>query len=215
MPRFLAPILLVMALAGCGEQDGIPPVLATYTQKTIVAGKNWGDLQLGRTTLQETLDKFGPGKRPGLIISDETGFELTYKEKQVAFLFLVTPSCQKTIGPGDLIRSIPKLQAFLDKHPPCKNLPLTSLAVSAGPNEGKTFFKGTTDKGVRLFDPTPKTFGHGVAEDGYARLMAGLSPNDPPDRIEYKSGISFHYDRGTTGKLEDTKILRITIFRAE
>ncbi len=79
--------------------------------------------------------------------------------------------------------------------------------------EGSTFFKGATEQGGKLGSPVTTALKHGEIRNATARMMAGLSPNNPPDVIEYR-GISFYYDRGSSGKMEDTVIKRITIFSA-
>ncbi|MDZ4733171.1 MAG: hypothetical protein SGJ16_06260 [Nitrospirota bacterium] len=147
-----------------------------------------------------------------LVVGDESAFEFDIRDGQMAFQFLVNGTCEKEISMSrDLRSSVNDFDAYLERHPGCRDLTLSSISVGKGSKFKGTFYKGATEKGATLGSPITATFNHGTARKAAARMVAGLSLGNPEDVLEYR-GISFHYDRGASGKMEDTVIARMTVF---
>lgn len=202
----MAIVPLMVLLTSCSPRYP-SAALDKYATATLIAGTGLGDLRLGETTLDEFVRTFGKGQY-SLAISDESAFEFAYFGGAVAFQFLIEGQCLKEIiGTRDLRRAAPDLEAYLVSHPGCRELPLSSISVTS-----RSFFKGATDKGVKLGEPITTSNAHGEGVPAKARVLAGMSPDNPDNAIEYP-GIVFHYDGGSTGNLETATIRRITVFR--
>lgn len=212
MPRIglLLPLcaLSLSLTIGCSKDE---TSLKKYAHETLIAGTGFGDLRLRDIPLDEFLGTIGTG-RMAIVAGDESAFEFGFHDDQIAFQFLIDGACRKEIASSrDMRSAVNDLDAYFERHPGCRDLTLSSISVAQGSRLKSTFYEGATEKGVTLGSPMSTTFDHGKARKASARLVAGLSPDNPEDVVEYP-GILFYYDRGTTGKLEDTVIKRITIF---
>jgi hypothetical protein len=185
--------------------------LRKYARETLISGTGFEDLRLRETTLDDFIGNIGKG-RMAIVAGDESAFEFSFHDDQIAFQFLIDGACRKEIALSrDMRSAVHDLDEYFERHPGCRDLTLSSISVGQGSRLKGTFYKGVTEKGVALGSSMSTTFDHGQARKAAARLVAGLSPDNPEDVVEYP-GILFYYDRGTTGKLEDTVIKRITIF---
>ena len=212
----IALIVLLCALGlslivGCSKEE---KSLKKYANATLTARTGLGDLLLGTTTLDGFIRNIGKG-RFSLAMGDEPAFEFAFNGEQIAFQFLVRGACDKELAVSrDLRSAAMDLEAFVEKHPGCRGLALSSISVAKGSWLTGTFYKGATEKGAKLGAPITTTVDHGPASQAVARMVAGLSPTNPEEVIEYP-GILFYYVPGSSGKMEDTVIQRITVFGSE
>lgn len=207
----LVSLLCVLGLTLIAGYSKDETSLKKYAHETLVSGTGFKNLRLRETTLDDFIENIGKG-RMAVIAGDESAFELGFHDDQIAFQFLIDGACRKEIALSrDMRSAVHDLDTYFERHPGCRELTLSSISVAQGSRLKGTFYKGATEKGVTLGSSMSNTFDHGQARKATARLVAGLSPNNPEDIVEYP-GILFYYDRGTTGKLEDTVIKRITIF---
>ncbi|AFY59415.1 hypothetical protein Syn6312_0164 [Synechococcus sp. PCC 6312] len=223
-------LLLGTWLTGCfGLVSADTKQLAPYATKTLVPGQGLGDLELGKTTLAGFVNKIGAGQ-VALIYGDDQGIELNFQDRQASFLFIVTRECQDQAGVLRTHSEIyQNLKAFLAKYPACGELKLSSLSVT------QPFFRGQTNRGVKLGEPLATANAQGTPLDrpGQFQFLAGA---DDSKILEFSGGIYIHYPnpgptpeemfRGqplSAQRLEeinkeqaqDAKISRITLFIPE
>jgi hypothetical protein len=170
--------------------------LAPYVNATLTPSVGLGDLQLGRTTLEQFVNKVGSGI-VFISVGEETAIELNFLNGEATFLFIVSGACQnETGGPGARLEISQDIKAFLAQHPACNDLPLSSISVAARQSsQADTFFKGSTDRGVKLWAPKSAADQHGTALNRPGQQVAG-ERDDGLDRLEYTGGIYFYYPAG-------------------
>ncbi|MDS3861004.1 hypothetical protein RIF25_09305 [Thermosynechococcaceae cyanobacterium BACA0444] len=217
-------LFLGTGLTGCfGFFDANSKALAPYATKTLIPGQGLGNLELGKTTLAGFVNQIGAGQVT-LIYGDEQGIELNFQGSQAAFLFIVTRACQDQAGVLRTHSEIyQNLKAFLAKYPACGELKLSSLSVA------EPFFRGQTNRGVKLGDPLATANGQGEPLNRPGQFVAGA---DDSNFREFRGGIYIHYpNTGPTpeelfrgqplsaqrleeiqNQAQDPKISRITIF---
>jgi|GEM_PF-5751993 len=202
--------LVFLVAQGCGGGKG-PVTLDPYAGATLTAGAGLADLRLGETTLAVFLRDIGQGI-PSVVAADDIGIELSFHDGQIMFMFRVSEECLRQTE-GLRWSSVPDdLHGALTRYPCLATLTLSSLSVAAGPSPDETFFQGRTAGGAALGLPVTSAFNDGAIDVGPARFLAGLSPRNPDDWVDSRTGIRFYYLRGATGKREDTVITRITVF---
>ncbi len=188
---------LLWVAAGCSSSPDAK-ALSPYATATLTAGSGLGDLRLGTTTLGTLVNTIGSGAVTA-VASDESAVELTFLGGQMSFMFVVAGECQtQTGGPGARLPVTQDMKAFLSRYPSCGSLPLSSLSIGAGPDEGDTFYKGATEQGVKLWASVVDSGKHGSPSRGSARLVAGASANDNTERTEYPGIAFFHTVAGAT-----------------
>jgi hypothetical protein len=184
-------------MAGCsGKSSSELKALNPYATATLTPGSGLGDLQLGKTTLGWFVKNIGSGI-VSIIASDESAIELTFLNGEASFLFIVSGACQNETGaPGKRLDLNQDIKAFLSRYPGCNDLPLSSLSLATRQSsKADTFFKGSTDRGVRLWSPKSDAYKHGEALNNAGQLVAGEG-NENLDRFEFPGGIYFYYPAG-------------------
>ena len=204
-------ICLVSSLvffSSCSKEESGP--IAAYGTAPLQAGKGLGDIALG-TTLKDFVAKFGAGT-PSYIASDSEAIQLYFDDRHLAFLFPIVFPCLKEMPRESWQMATKDLKAWMDGTPSCGEITLSSISVKEG-----GFYEGQTDKGVKRGDPVTKSYQHGQMYDPrpQQQILAGMSPDNPEDHLEYKDGILFHYTADNPNDIESTKIRRMTIFRPD
>jgi hypothetical protein len=184
-----ATAVLAAALAACGS--AAPPALAPYADATLTPS-GLGDLQLGTTTLGQVMANLPPEAVDG-VAADWPGLELQYAGRELSLLFVIDQGpCWMALRDYSLRRAAADVPALLAAVPACAEVPLASLAVRG------RFWRGATDRGVRLGDPMLAAVVHGEPVfDAPGFVHAGMLAA-PPVRIDFPDGLSVFGD-GTIG----------------
>ncbi|WP_158023207.1 hypothetical protein [Candidatus Nitrospira inopinata] len=205
-------LLPLSVLLDCGNSAS---PLEPLRDATLTPGVGLGTLELDKTTLREVLASMGRGT-PILVVSDETAIELDYANRQLALLFPLTRLCMDNIRDMALRQIVPNLEAWVNSHPSCGDITLTSLAVATREGFGSTWFRGKTNKGIGLGQSLKEVIvAYEPPDDAHGRLLAGLGPLTDIGLWEYPSGIQFYFSPEKTNKLEEATIVHMTIFRPE
>lgn len=197
-------ITVVLLMTGCsGKPSSEPKGLEQYAKATLTPGTGLGDLQLGKTTLGWFVENIGSGV-VSTIAGDESAIQLTFLNDEASFMFIVSGLCQSETGtPGKRLDLNQDIKTFLSQYPGCKDLQLSSLSLSTGrSSKADTFFKSSTDHGVRLWSPKSETDKHGVVLNNAGRLVAGEG-NENLERLEFPGGIYFYYPAGEGATSEE------------
>lgn len=183
--RLIATGVLAAALAACGGAP--PPALAPYANATLSPG-GLGDLQIGKTTLGQVIAKLPPEAVDG-VGADWPGLELQYAERELSLLFVIDEGpCWVAMRETTLRQAAADAPALLRAVPACGEVTLHSLAVRA------PFWRGATDRGVRLGEPMLAAVVHGEPVfDAPGFVHAGMLAA-PPVRIDFPAGLSVFGD---------------------
>jgi len=109
--------------------------------QAMVPGESLGAMRLNEMTISTFAKAFGSGFAM-MVAGDEYGIELSFRNRQISFLFLAEGACDgrlrsagRKVGPlmGD------RMRGFLERFPECSTMPLHSIAVWAGPTRENTF----------------------------------------------------------------------------
>jgi hypothetical protein len=169
--------------------------LQPYATATLTAGVGLGTLELHETTLSWVAENMN-AKSVAVLVGDEVGLELLYLKGQLSLLFVISGECQEQTGvPMKRIDIRNGLEVFLSQHPACKALMLSSLSVGAGDSEKNTFFKGSTNRGVKLWSPLMSVILRDKPVNNPGRFVAGEGAANL-ERIEFSDGIYFYYNMG-------------------
>lgn len=205
MVAFIACVLL---MTGCsGKSSSELKALNPYAQATLTPGTGLGDLQLGKTTLGWFVQNIGSGTI-SVIAGDETAIELSFLNGEVSFLFVISSSCQnETDAPGKRLDLGQDIKSFLSRYPGCNDLPLSSLSVATQQSsQADTFFKGSTDRGVRLWSPKSDAYQHGAELNHAGQLVAGEDQQrENLGRLEFPVGIYLYYSEGEGATPEEVQ----------
>jgi hypothetical protein len=147
-------------------------------------------------------------------VTDYAGFELTFEEGEISFLFQFEPgerwSDEETAA---IRRATRKMGEFLVAYPHRRELRLTSISVRADDDLESTFFKGRLPEGVALLDPFVRSAGLvGVPEEGSLPLLAGLSPKLPREKAVFARRGLVIYGEPQPKPDEPSRITRMTVF---
>lgn len=176
LPPTLA-LLALVALAGCGKAP--TPELSPHANATLTPSVGLGDLQLGKTTLAEVLANWGTG-RVVLLVSDYGAYELNYAGGNLALMLIVDGGpCWVAQCAYSMRKAADDLRAFIAAVPYCAQLPLSSIAARGD------FFKGATDKNIRLGDDLAKAHVHGEPQINPPPDMHAGMQNAPAFRAQY------------------------------
>lgn len=183
-------VLLLLTACSSSEHKALQP----YATATVTAGVGLGNLELGKTTLGWVVENIGANKI-AILAGDEVGLEFIYLNGELSLLFVILGACQEQTGaPMTRVEIKKGIESFLSQYPACKDLTLSSLSVGVGDREKNTFFKGSTDKGVKLLSPLLSVYQHGVSVDHPGRFVTGEADN--LERVEFSDGIYFYYFGG-------------------
>lgn len=179
-------MLALLALAGCSPSP--PPALAPYALAPLKPGDGLADLQLGRTTLGDALERLGPGQVT-LMAGDYTTYQLSYADGGLVLMFEVRHGpCWTAHRAMPAQQAARDLVAFVRELPACAALPLHSLAVRP------PFYRGATDRGFRLGDGVNTSGVHGEwIVDGSPFMHAGID-DTPEHRADFPNGLSLFFD---------------------
>lgn len=203
--------VLVPCLLGVGCTGGADAPVDKYADATLVTGAGLGDLELGTTTLGQFLTRV-PNGRVIIAASDESAFEYRFHGNQLAVQFIIAGECSRQVwATRDLRKASPNIEPYLASHPACRDLPLTSIPVGTGSTPWPRFYQGHTEHGVKLGDVATAAAAHGASKPAMPRQVAGLSQDNPENVLEFP-GMLVYYSAGSSGKIEDTSIRRITLF---
>ena len=204
---------LVLTLA-CGKSsapsDTDAGALDALRNQPIVAGESLGEVRLQEMTLETFAAAYGSGFAT-MVMSDEIGIELSFRERQLAFLFVGEGPCDarlrsagRQVGPlmGD------KLRGFQEKFPECRTMPLHSIGVRAGSSKERTWYQGKVAEIVGLWDPAAQAGQVPGTPDGPAQLVAGMRNDSDLESLRLR-GIWLEYDKHPEGSL----VRYIAIFR--
>lgn len=208
----------VLAAAACrgksisDTDDGGLDVLRT---QAMVPGESLGAIRLNEMTISKFAGKFGSGFAT-IVAGDEVGIELSFRERQLSFLFLADGPCDarmrsagRNVGPlmGD------RMRGFLERFPECSSMPLHSIAVWAGPARDRTFYQGKVANVVGLWDDAAKVTSVRGTPDGPARFVAGMRSTDNLESYRLQ-GVWIGHERIGQGADGGSGVVRyITVFR--
>ncbi|MDP1892090.1 MAG: hypothetical protein Q8K55_14445 [Gemmatimonadaceae bacterium] len=217
--RGFAAIAITGALAckesrPLGDTDGARlDVLAT---QAMVPGESLGTIRLGEMTIAQFASAFGSGVAT-MLQGDEVGIELSFRDRQLSFLFLAEGACDGALrsagrDTGPLMGD--RLAAFQARFPDCRDMPLHSIAVVAGPTPEQTFWRGKVAGVAGLWDPASEAGKVPGEVDGPARFVAGMSASRG-DLDSYRLlGTWIEYEREGQAASSSGPVIRyITIFR--
>lgn len=190
-----------------------------FETATLHAGQGLGDIRFGMT-LKDFVARYGTGT-PSYVAADGEFIELFFAGGQVSFLFPIVTHVApiyKMPGAGSVPRgnwrtAAHDLKKWLAENPACGDLPLISISIREG-----WFYRGQTNRGVKMGDSMDKSFAHGRMYDpgSLHQHVAGVSPQNPRDRLEYPEGIVFYYAVGSNpNRMDQTRICRITIYKPQ
>ncbi|HNQ92983.1 MAG TPA: hypothetical protein PKI93_08650 [Alphaproteobacteria bacterium] len=211
MMRLLTILVLFCAVcfAGCSKGEDGP--IKAYEAATLEAGKGLGDIVLGMK-LKAFVDKFGTGK-VAYLAGDGEAIELNFAGEEVSFLFPIVGECWKKMPQAAWrVHAKHDLMKWMEITPDCESIGLSSISVKEG-----GFYKGQTDKGVKMGDTAMTSYQHGRMYDPrpQQQMLAGMSPQNPDMWLEYMDGIMFYYTASSPNDLESTQIRRMTIFKVD
>ncbi len=217
--RGFAAIVVTGALA-CGEDrplgdtdGGGLDVLAT---QAMVPGESLGTIRLGEMTLAQFASAFGSGVA-SVVQGDDVGIELSFRNRQVSFLFQAEGACDGALrsagrDTGPLMGD--RLAAFQARFPDCRDMPLHSIAVVAGPSPEQTFWRGKLAGVAGLWDPAAEAGKVPGEADGPARFVAGMSGARGDLESLRLLGTWIEYEREGQAAASSGPVIRyITIFR--
>ena len=195
-------LMLFISLTACGPSER--NAFAAYANAQLTAGVGLGDIKLNESSLGEIVARFGSG-HPSVLFGDDTVLQLEFMKAEVRFSFFVTGQCQDEAGSTGMRLAIRQgIKKFLKTYPACTSLPLTTLYLTAkGTKPDKTFYKGSTEQGIRLWDrfetlnvlPNP-----GINID---LLDAEEKPTymELLESTSLKPGINFYYQGATAEEI--------------
>lgn len=190
--KILVFFLCFLFITACSPSER--KTLQPYANATLTAGVGLGNLELGKTTLGWVVETIG-ANRIAVLVGDEVGLELSYLQNEFSLLFIVSGTCQSDTGASMKRLEIRNgIKTFLSDYPSCNDLTLSSLSIGVSSSEKNTFFKGATDKGVKLWSPLSSVLQHGSPLDRAGQFVAGET--DSLERVEFSDGIYFYYFAG-------------------
>jgi len=202
--------LLLLALApSCSVESPV----ASLKSATLIPGTSLGSVQLGRTSLREFVDTYGPGHVALLAGDDFCAVELNFEYQQLAFLFeLDAPTAYAYENPP-FLHAPRDLEKFIQAHPEVGEATVHSLSVNAKKTPEDTFFKGGIGPRAKLH-ATLDAF-RGFAEDGLEpgapSFIAGADERLPELRFTSPaSGFSVYLVTPEGGG--EPTVKRITLF---
>lgn len=213
---WILAFIVLFSSTSCSKGSGASPALAPYAYQTLTPGVGLDDLRLGETTLEAFSSRFSPS-RVSYIAGDHFGVGFSFKDDQISFLFVAEGACdEKLRWNPDLSSQFGELDTFLNQNPECRSMPLHSISMAAGDTVEDTFFRGTTDRGIKLFSMAEAIRGtYGEPQDVRGLLLAGSSDQDAKyNDFAYKSGIVFYIAEGREEHHKGQLVLqKIAIFR--
>lgn len=212
-------LLGLVAVVACGKSRPIADTdegrLDVFRTEAMTPGESLGAIRLGEMTISQFATTYGSGFAT-MLMGDEVGIELSFRERQVSFLFQAEGACDgvlrgagRNVGPlmGD------RLAGFLARFPDCRDMPLQSVAAVAGSSPEKTFWRGKLAGVAGLWDPATDAGKVAGEVDGPARFVAGMSPNRGDLESFRIVGAWIEYEREGQAASGSPVIRYITILR--
>lgn len=204
---------LTLFLGACSVPVSPVESLATAT---LIPGTALGPVELGKTSLSEFVDTYGPGNCALLAGDDFCGIELHFENQQFAFLWEIDAREAYSLSNPPITHVTHGVDAFLAAHPRFGDAKLHSLSVQARKEPGDTFYQGRIDGQAKLFAPLSSVLGYMERPEPNAPdFIAGGQEGLPKLRHTCRSiGLSVYLLEPEEGGGEPY-IDRMTIFRPE
>lgn len=212
MRRLSVLIPLPLMIVGACSVPASP--VEPLAQATLIPGTALGPVELGKTSLRDFVDTYGPGHCALLAGDDFCGIELHFENQQLAFLWEIDAQEAYRLSDPPITHVTRGVDDFLTAHPRFGDAKLHSLSVQARKEPRDTFFRGGIDGRAKLFAPLDSVLGYMERPEPNAPdFVAGAQEDLPKLRHTCRSsGLSVYLlePEGETGG--EPYIDRMTIF---
>ncbi len=210
--RCTPALLALLALPACFTAES--PV-ASLSRATLIPGTALGPVELGRTTLNQFIETYGPGRGALLAGDDFCGIEIHFESQQLAFLWEVDAKEAYALTAPPITHAARDIEAFLAAHPQLGTTKLHSISVQAKKDPMSSFYHGGIDGNAKLHASLESVLGYmEYPEPNTPDFVAGASDSTPEMHYScYQNGLSVYLSPPDpeTGTTEPT-IQRMTIF---
>ena len=207
--RLLLAATLALVASACSAESPTD----SLSRATLVPGTALGPVELGKTTLREFVDTYGPGHCALFAGDDFCAIELNYEFQQLSFLWEIDAQQAYALNDPPITHATRGIDKFLAAHPQFGTATLDSLSVQAKSEPSRTFYHGGIDGNARLFAPLDSVMGYfqDPVQDA-PDLVAGNREDNPPLRWTCASiGLTVYLATPEEGGAPH--IARMTIFQ--
>jgi hypothetical protein len=198
--------VLVLAIVACGSP--VDKAIGPLQTATLTPGVGLGPIRIGETTFASFIKTYGIGVMVN-VQADEAAYEATFASGQLSVMFILDGEC-RTQTYRTRLEPAGRLEELFKRAPACRDITVSSVSVRGRGADGTGWWRGKTDKGVALGDSVSAAAVHGMVRNDPGRLVAGSRQIEPPERVEFVSGMYLFHAGGAARVIQ-----KLTVFRPE